>query len=111
MSDRGCSDFGQKWRSRSARRFGWSGPYGEEFAPNKSASAMTDCKAELLTVIVSSNIAKECVGSNRQLKRTIATSRSDDNPDESRRTKNRYSQKSDYQKVKRQPITPGAEIT
>jgi hypothetical protein len=28
-------------RSQAARRFGWSGPYGEEFAPDKSASAMT----------------------------------------------------------------------
>jgi hypothetical protein len=53
---------------------------------DKSASAMTDYQAELLTAIVSSNFAKECVGSNRLLKRTIATSRSDDNRDESRRT-------------------------
>jgi hypothetical protein len=45
---------------------------------------LTDYKAELLAAIASSNIAKECVGSNRQLKRTIATSRSDDNRDESK---------------------------
>src|SRR6266851_6124124 len=28
-------------RSQAARRVGWSGPYGEEFAPDKSASAIT----------------------------------------------------------------------
>ena len=44
--------------------------------------------ARLLTAIVSSNIAKESVGSNRRLKRTIATSRSDDNRNESSRTEN-----------------------
>src|SRR5437763_16104228 len=36
-------------RSQAARRFGWSGPYGEEFAPDKSASAVAVYQAEPLT--------------------------------------------------------------
>ncbi len=40
-------------------------------------------QAELLTETRERYLAKECVGSNRALTRTIATSRSDDNQNES----------------------------
>jgi hypothetical protein len=40
----------------------WSGPYGEEFAPDKSASAGTDDQAELLTVIVSGSSRRNVSG-------------------------------------------------
>jgi hypothetical protein len=49
-------------RSQAARRFGWSGPYGEEFAPDKSASALTDYQAEPLTVIVSGSSRRNVLG-------------------------------------------------
>jgi hypothetical protein len=68
-------------RRQAARCFEWSGPYGEEFAPDKSASA--NYQAELLTAIVSGTSRRNVLGAIA-LKRTIATSRSDDNRDESK---------------------------
>jgi hypothetical protein len=47
--------------SPAARRVEWSGPYGEEFASDKSASAMT-YPAELLTVIVSGTSRRNVLG-------------------------------------------------
>jgi hypothetical protein len=55
---------GEKSPSQAARRSVWSGPYGEEFAPDKSASAGS-CPAELLAGYRGRYLAKECVGSNR----------------------------------------------
>jgi hypothetical protein len=52
----------------------------EEFAPDKSASATT-WQSRLL--YRRRRLAKECFGSNRNQKRTIATSRRDDDPTES----------------------------
>jgi hypothetical protein len=49
-------------RSQAARCFGWSGPYGEEFAPDKSASAMTDYQAELFAAIASSTSRRNVLG-------------------------------------------------
>jgi hypothetical protein len=46
----------------ATRRFGWSGPYGEEFAPDKSASAI---KGRADHARRDRHPAKECVGSNR----------------------------------------------
>src|SRR5262249_6667432 len=47
---------------QAARRFVWSGPYGEEFAPDKYASAMTEYQAELLTVSVSGTSRRNVLG-------------------------------------------------
>ena len=60
-SDRGCGGVDQKWLKPDARGFGWSGPYGEEFALDKSASA-TDYQAELLTAIVSGTSRRNVLG-------------------------------------------------
>jgi len=49
-------------RGQAARRVEWSGPYGEEFAPDKSASAMTKYQAELLTVNVSGTSRRNVLG-------------------------------------------------
>src|SRR5262249_57425273 len=51
-SDRGCGGISPQWPRPAARRFGWSGPGGEEFAPDTSASAGSQKRAELLTIIV-----------------------------------------------------------
>ena len=47
--------------SPTARRCVWSGPCGEEFAPDKSASARIEL-AELLAVIVSSTWRRNVLG-------------------------------------------------
>jgi hypothetical protein len=48
--------------SRPARRDVWSGPCGEEFAPDTSASARVRDRAELLTVIVSGTLRRNELG-------------------------------------------------
>src|SRR5262245_30000830 len=48
-------------RGPAARRVEWSGPDGEEFAPDKSASART-YPAELLTAIVSGTLRRNVFG-------------------------------------------------
>jgi hypothetical protein len=48
--------------SQPARLSGWSGPYGEEFAPDKYASAMPTELAELLTFTVSSPLRRNVLG-------------------------------------------------
>jgi hypothetical protein len=73
-------------QSQAARCFEWSGPYGEEFATDKSASA--NYQAELLTAIVSGTSRRNGLGAIAS-KRTIATSRSDDNRDESKKQEQR----------------------
>lgn len=61
-SDRGCGGISQQWPRPAARRSGWGGPYGEEFAPNTSASARARCRAELLTIIVSGTLRRDVLG-------------------------------------------------
>src|SRR5262249_34203669 len=48
--------------SRPARCCVWSGPYGEEFAPDTSASARICFRAELLTVIESGTLRRNVLG-------------------------------------------------
>ena len=48
--------------SPPARRGVWSGPCGEEFAPDTSASARVRFRAELLTVIVSGILRRNVLG-------------------------------------------------
>src|SRR5262249_36652909 len=48
--------------SRPARRCVWSGPDGEEFAPDTSASARVRYRAELLTVTVSGTLRRNVLG-------------------------------------------------
>src|SRR5215831_2028180 len=48
--------------SRPARRCVWSGPDGEEFAPDTSASARVRYRAELLTVIGSGTLRRNELG-------------------------------------------------
>jgi hypothetical protein len=61
-SDRGCGGFGQQGPRPAARRFGWSGPDGEEFVPDTSASAGTDNQTELLTITVSGSSRRNVLG-------------------------------------------------
>jgi hypothetical protein len=68
-------------RLSPARRVVWSGPYGEEFAPDKSASAN---QAELSTANVSSASRRNVSGAIASDKND-ATSRSDDNRDEAKK--------------------------
>ena len=48
--------------SPPARRGVWSGPDGEEFAPDTSASARNRYRAELLTVLVSGTLRRNVLG-------------------------------------------------
>jgi hypothetical protein len=43
-------------------RFGWSGPYGEEFAPDPSASVRIRFSAELLAILVSGSLRRNVLG-------------------------------------------------
>jgi hypothetical protein len=54
--------FGEKSPSQAARRSVWSGPDGEEFAPDKSASAEADDQAELPASIASSTSRRNVLG-------------------------------------------------
>ena len=65
-------------RGQAARRLEWSDLHGEEFAADKSASVPV---AELLTVMVGGTSRRNVLGAIAW-KRSIATSRSDDNRDE-----------------------------
>ena len=58
----GCGGFRQRWGKPLARRCVWSGPDGEEFAPDTSASARVRDRAELLTVIVSGTLRRNELG-------------------------------------------------
>ena len=46
----------------AARRFGWSGPYGEEFAPDTSASARIPDRVELLAIRGSGSLRRNELG-------------------------------------------------
>ena len=54
--------------TQPARCIGWSGPWGEEFAPDKSAPATT---RQGLSRTRERYLAKECVGSNRVRKERL----------------------------------------
>ena len=70
---------GGKGRGRATRRGEWSGPPGEEFAPDISASAG---QARRSRPRVAGPVAREGMcGEQSPLPRTIATSRGDDNRD------------------------------
>jgi hypothetical protein len=64
----------------AARCSGWSGPGGEEFALDKSASAGAEAPAELPTAVVGGTSRRNVLGAIAS-KRAMATSRerSDDN--------------------------------
>ena len=71
--------------SRPARRCVWSGPCGEEFAPDTSASARVRYRAELLTVNVSSTLRRNELGAIASAKNDCNfPQRSDDNRDGAR---------------------------
>jgi len=53
---------GEKSPSQAARCSVWSGPDGEEFAPDKSASAEADDQAELPASIASSTSRRNVLG-------------------------------------------------
>jgi len=61
-SDRGCGGLGPQGSRPAARRSGWSGPDGEEFAPDTSASARIHYRAELLTIRVSGSLRRNELG-------------------------------------------------
>src|SRR5215468_3467973 len=70
----GCGGPGSQGSVSAARRVGWSGPDGEEFALDKSASAEAEAPAELLTAVVGGTSRRNVLGAIAS-KRTIATSR------------------------------------
>src|SRR5262249_22843412 len=72
----GCGGLGPQGPVSAARCFGWSGPDGEEFARDKSASAAAEGPAEPLTAIVGGSSRRNVLGAIAA-KRTIATSRSE----------------------------------
>src|SRR5215468_1097677 len=72
----GCGGPGSQGSVSAARCFGWSGPDGEEFALDKSASAEAKAPAELLTAVVGGTSRRNVLGAIAA-KRTIATSRSE----------------------------------
>ena len=61
-SGRGCGGLGQPWPGQAARCSGWSGPHGEEFAPDKSASARTDDRAEPPAITVGGTLRRNVLG-------------------------------------------------
>src|SRR6186713_2479468 len=57
---------------QAARRFGWSGPGGEEFAPDKSASALLlQRQAEPLALSVSGVLRRNVLGAIALVTRTM----------------------------------------
>jgi hypothetical protein len=58
----GCGGLGQPWPRPAARRVGWSGPDGEEFALDKSASAEAQSPAELPTALVGGTSRRNVLG-------------------------------------------------
>ena len=72
----GCGGTGSQGSVSAARRVGWSGPDGEEFALDKSASAGAKAPAELLTAVVGGTSRRNVLGAIAS-KRTSATSRSE----------------------------------
>src|SRR5215510_6855802 len=79
----GCGGPGSQGPVSAARRVGWSGPDGEEFARDKSASAGASAPAELLTAVVGGTSRRNVLGAIAS-KRTMATSRSEATTTDSR---------------------------
>ena len=97
----------------AARCFGWSGPDGEEFALDKSASAEAEAPAELLTAVVGGTSRRNVLGAIAS-KRTIATSRSeatttDSEPDDQTAVRAQESPRPAHSGKERCP--PGATVT
>src|SRR5262245_28468409 len=97
----------------AARCFGWSGPDGEEFARDKSASAGASAPAELLTAVVGGTSRRNVWGAIAS-KRTMATSRSeatttDSRPDDQTTVRAQESPRPAHSGEKRGP--PGATVT
>ena len=89
----------------TARRSDWSGPFGRNSHTDKSASAHD--RAELLTDAVSGTLRRNVLGAIAPLKRTIATSRRNDNRNESRpSTINHMSTNNDHQKMRLRKALP-----
>ena len=112
-SVRGCGGLGQQWPRPAARRVGWSGPDGEEFAPDTSASALSRYRAELLTIIVSGTLRRNVLGAIASEKNDCNfPQRSDDNRDESRRETTASTQGSLRPTNRKDTrLTPGAIVT
>ena len=79
----GCGGPGSQGSVSAARRVGWSGPDGEEFALDKSASAEAKTPAELPTAVVGGTSRRNVLGAIAS-KRTIATSRGEATTTDSR---------------------------
>jgi hypothetical protein len=87
-SVRGCGGLGQQWPRPAARRVGWSGPGGEEFAPDTSASARIRYRAELLAIIVSGTLRRNVLGAIASEKNDCNfPQRSNDNRDVARKAR------------------------
>ena len=85
----GCGGLGPCGPKSAARCFGWSGPGGEEFALDKSASAEAEAPAELLTAIVGGTSRRNVLGAIAPEKNDCNfPQRSDDNRDGARRRDN-----------------------
>ena len=85
----GCGGPGPQGPVSAARCFGWSGPGGEEFALDKSASAEAEAPAELLTAIVGGTSRRNVLGAIAPEKNDCNfPQRSDDNRDGARRRDN-----------------------
>ena|SRR5579885_1450796 len=95
----GCGGLGSQGPVSAARCFGWSGPDGEEFALDKSASAGAEAPAELLTAVVGGTSRRNVLGAIAS-KRTIATSRSEATTTDS--------ESDDQTTVRAQESAPGA---
>ena len=109
----GCGGPGPQGPVSAARCFGWSGPDGEEFALDNSASAGASAPAELLTAVVGGTSRRNVLGAIAS-KRTIATSRSeatttDSEPDDQTAVRAQESPRPPNPRNKRRP--PGATVT
>src|SRR6516225_6672517 len=109
----GCGGPGSQGPVSAARCSGWSGPDGEEFALDKSASAEAEAPAELLTAVVGGTSRRNVLGAIAS-KRTIATSRSeatttDSEPDDQTTVRAQESPRPAHPGNKRCP--PGATVT
>src|SRR5215470_19586246 len=109
----GCGGPGSQGSVSAARCSGWSGPDGEEFALDKSASAGAEAPAELLTAVVGGTSRRHVLGAIAS-ERTMATSRSeatttDSRPDNQTTVRAQESPRPAHSGEKRCP--PGATVT
>src|SRR6516165_6257558 len=109
----GCGGPGSQGPVSAARCSGWSGPDGEEFALDKSASPGAEAPAELLTAVVGGTSRRNVLGAIAS-KRTSATSRSeatttDSEPDDQTTVRAQESPRPAHPGKKRGPL--GATVT